>query len=401
MTDYITEKTGDYMEKDRACIAHTYGRYEKLIVSGKGAVCTDEEGNRIIDFTSGIGVNSLGFADEKWAEAVSRQASSMQHISNLFYSGPQIRLAEMLTRRTGMEKVFFANSGAEANECALKTARKYGNLQSGGRKNRIITLENSFHGRTMGALTATGQEKLQQNFGPVLPGFDYCPAEDLQKLAELAGEDTCAVMVELIQGEGGVVPLSREFVQDCQALCREKGMLLIVDEVQTGIGRTGTLFAYEQYGLEPDLVTFAKGIGGGLPLGGVLFGKKTADVLQPGDHGTTFGGNPVACAGGCAVLERLDEAFLQEVREKGQYLSEKLAEIPGIYDITGKGLMVGCRAKGAASGDVVKSAMAEGLLLLTAKDKIRMLPPLVITYEQIDEGIEKLKKAIGQQKSSR
>lgn len=379
-------------EKDCSCIAHTYDRYNKLIVSGKGALCTDSEGNSLIDFTSGIGVNSLGFSDDEWIAAVSSQAASLQHISNLYYTAPQIRLAEKLTARTGMKKVFFANSGTEANECAVKTARKFGNLQSEGRKNRIITLVNSFHGRTMGSLTATGQANLQQNFGPVLPGFDYCPAGDLKQLEAMTDDNTCAIMLELVQGEGGEIHLSREFAQGCQKICRQKDILLIIDEVQTGIGRTGTLFAYEQYGLQPDLVTFAKGIGGGLPLGGVLFGEKTADVLQPGDHGATFGGNPVACAGGCVIMDRMTEEFLQEVREKGQYLRERLSSIPGVCDITGLGMMLGFRIAGKDSKDVVKAALDEGVMLLTAKDKIRLLPPLVITRKQIDKGLEKLMK---------
>lgn len=384
----------EYKRIDSERIANTYSRYDKLIVSGKGAWCVDEDGKELLDFTSGIGVNCLGFCNDQWSEAVSRQAAKLQHSSNLFYTGPQIELALQLTERAAMAKVFFANSGAEANECAIKAARKYGNSRSQGWRNKIITLKNSFHGRTMASLTATGQEKYHQDFEPFVDGFDYCTAGDFEQMKALTDKDTCAIMLELVQGEGGVIPLEQDFVKNCAKLCKERDLLLIIDEVQTGIGRTGTLFAYEQYGIEPDMVTFAKGIGGGLPLGGVLFNQKTADIFQPGDHGTTFGGNPVVCAGALAVMEQLTPQLLDQVKRNGNYIMEKLKEMPAVEEVCGLGLMIGFRVEGVRCEEVVAKAMAQGLLLLTAKDKVRMLPPLIVTRQQIDRGLELLRKAV-------
>ena len=375
-------------ELDKKRIASTYGRHDMAAASGKGARCYDVDGKAYIDFTAGIGVNSLGYCDEGWLKAVTEQLTKLQHCSNLYYTEPQVKVADMLTSRTGMEKVYFANSGAEANETAIKTARKYG-------KGNIITLKNSFHGRTLGAMTATGQPNYHEGFGPLPDGFVYCEANNIQQLNELADDDTCAIMMELVQGEGGVRELDKVFVEAAADLCRKKDILLIIDEVQTGIGRTGKLFAYEYFGIEPDIVTFAKGIGGGLPMGGVLFGKKTCDVLQPGNHGTTYGGNPAACAGAVEVLTRMDEKFLAEVCEKSTYLKAKLLEIPGVSGVSGLGMMMGVTLDSKPAADFVKEALDKGLMTLTAKEKVRLLPPLTITYEELDEGINIFRSVIG------
>lgn len=387
---------------DKEKIVSTYARHDMAADYGKGACCYDKDGKKYIDFTAGIGVNSLGFCDEGWLRAVMQQLSKLQHSSNLYYTEPQAKVAEMLTDRTGMRKVYFANSGAEANETAIKAARKYGStkkavLHPDGNKcpaDRIITLSNSFHGRTMGAVTATGQPKYQEGFGPMLPGFKYCDADDTDMLKAMADGNTCAVMMELIQGEGGVRPLDKGFVKETADLCKERDILLIIDEVQTGIGRTGKLFAYEHYGIEPDIVTFAKGIGGGLPMGGVIFGEKACEIFEPGDHGTTYGGNPVACAGAVEVLSRLDEKFLCEVEEKSEYMRAKLLEIPGVSAVSGIGMMMGVSLDAKSAADFVKAALAGGLMTLTAKEKVRLLPPLNITYDEIDEGLEIFKKSV-------
>jgi len=378
----------NYKAIDSENIANTYARADELLVSGKGVLCIDSNGRELIDFSSGIGVNSLGFCDDEWVKAVAGQAAALQHVSNLFYSEPQIKLAKALTDRTGMSKVFFANSGAEANECAIKTARKYGNAGSDGKRNEIVTLKNSFHGRTVATITATGQDEFHQYFYPFAEGFRYCEAGSIDELDSVVGENTCALMLEMIQGEGGVIVMDKDYVKAAAELCCQKDVLLIVDEVQTGIGRTGTFFAYEQYDIEPDMVTFAKGIGGGLPIGGVLFNEKTMDILQPGDHGTTFGGNPVVCAGALAVMNKLTPEFLCEVAAKGEYLAARLKNIPGIIDVDGLGLMMGFRVENKTPSDVVAECLAAGLMTLTAHGKVRLLPPLVIGYDMIDKGLE-------------
>ncbi len=379
---------------DKEKIVGTYGRYDMAADHGKGAVCVSVDGKEYIDFTSGIGVNSLGFCDDKWVAAVTEQLGKLQHVSNLFYTEPQVKVADILTSRTGLKKVFFGNSGAEANEAAIKTARKYGNTVKDGGANQIITLNNSFHGRTMATITATGQEHYHHFFDPFVGGFKYCDANDIAGLEKLADDSVCAIMMEMIQGEGGVVPLDREFVIAAEKICREKDILLIIDEVQTGIGRSGKLFAYEHFGIKPDIVTFAKGIGGGLPIGGTLFGEKCCDVLQPGDHGTTYGGNPVACAGALAVLERIDDDFLKEVEEKGAYMKKKILGFQAVKEVSGMGLMMGISIEGKEAADVVKTALENGLMSLTAKDRIRLLPPLTITYDEIDKGLSILEDAL-------
>ncbi len=379
---------------DKEKIVSTYGRYDLVAESGKGACCTSAEGKKYIDFTAGIGVNSLGFCDDGWVEAVTAQLKKLQHVSNLFYTEPQVKVADMLTSRTGLKKVFFGNSGAEANEAAIKTARKYGTVNKGENVNKIITLNNSFHGRTMATITATGQEHYHKFFTPFVGGFDYCDANDSAQLEKLADENTCAIMMEMIQGEGGVLNLEEDFVKAAERICREKDILFIVDEVQTGIGRSGKLFAHEHFGVKPDIVTFAKGIGGGLPIGGAIFSEKCCDVLKPGDHGTTYGGNPVACAGAVEVLTRMDDAFLREVEAKGEYIKEKLMAMPQVKGVSGMGLMLGVAVEGKEASMVVSDALEAGLMILTAKDKVRLLPPLTITYEEIDAGLAILEKAL-------
>ncbi len=387
-------KTLNVKKMDRQKIAGTYARYDLVVDHGKGALCVGEDGKEYIDFTAGIGVNSLGFCDDGWIRAVTKQLKKLQHASNLFYTEPQVRLADMLTERTGMEKVFFANSGAEANEAAMKVARKYSNHKYGNDINRILTLENSFHGRTMAAITATGQAGYHKDFYPFLKNHAYCKPDDIEDLHRKVTDKTCAIMLEIIQGEGGVVNLDKAFVKEAEALCRQKDMVFIVDEVQTGIGRTGKFFAYEYFGVKPDIVTFAKGIGGGLPIGGALFGERVCDVLQPGDHGTTYGGNPVACAGALEVLRRMDEAFLKGVEEKGAYMKEKLSANPQVASVSGMGLMIGVELKEKDAKEVVAEALEKGLMLLTAKEKIRLLPPLTITDEEIDKGLKILEDVL-------
>ncbi|MCI8525981.1 MAG: aspartate aminotransferase family protein [Oscillospiraceae bacterium] len=384
----------ELQQLDQAYIAHTYARFSLCVDRGQGATCWSPEGKRYIDFSSGIGVNSLGFCDADWVRAVSEQAGKLQHISNLYYTEPCARLAEMLCARTGMKKVFFCNSGAEANEGAIKTARKYSFDKYGAGRSEIIALHNSFHGRTMATLSATGQAVYHNFFFPFVEDYRFVASGDLEELKGAVSGRTCAVMMELIQGEGGVIAQDAAYVQAVAALCAERDLLLIVDEVQTGIGRTGRLLACEHYGIQPDVVTIAKGIGGGLPLGAVLFGEKAQDVLGCGHHGTTFGGNPVACAGGQVVLRKLDEAMLSQVREKAAYLWEKAAALPRVAAVTGLGLMVGIEAAGKSAKDVAADAIEHGLIVLTAKDKVRLLPPLTISYEELDQGLAALEKAL-------
>lgn len=379
---------------DNTYVANTYDRFDLCLERGKGATCWSPEGKEYIDFSSGIGVNSLGLCDDGWVEAVCAQASRLQHTSNLLYSEPCALLAKALCERTGMKKVFFANSGAEANEGAIKAARKYSFDKYGTGRDEILALENSFHGRTMATLSATGQDAFHNFFFPFLEGFRFVPSGDLAKLKQAAGEKTCAVMLELIQGEGGVIAQDADYVRGVEAFCRERDLLLVIDEVQTGIGRTGKLLASQCYGIRPDIVTVAKALGGGLPIGGVLFGEKTRSTLKFGDHGSTFGGNPVVCAGGLAVLKKLDDAMLGEIAEKGGYFRERLAAMPGVKAVSGLGMMIGVTVEGTTSKEVVKAAIRGGLIVLTAKEKVRLLPPLTITYAEIDKGLSILQQAI-------
>lgn len=373
----------------------TYGRFPVALVSGKGAEAFDTEGKAYLDFTSGIGVNSLGYSDPLWAEAVAKQALSLQHISNLYYSPVQTALAEALCQISGFDKAFLCNSGAEANECAIKIARKYSSEKYGRQRTEIITLQNSFHGRTVTTLSATGQEHYHEYFYPFTEGFRYAEANSMESLKSLVNENTCALFVELIQGEGGVLPLCREYVQAAAAFCAERDILLLVDEVQTGVSRTGSFYCFEQFGIEPDVVTSAKGLGGGLPIGACLCRERLGTVLGAGQHGTTFGGNPVACAGALEVLSRVAKPeFLSEVRAKGAYLKEKAAAIPGISAVRGMGMMLGAITEQNNARQIAAACVKNGLLVLTAKDVLRFLPPLVISYEELDRGLAILEKTI-------
>lgn len=373
---------------DRQYIAGTYKRAELQVEKGSGALCSDLDGHEYVDFSSGIGVNSFGFGYEKWVDAVKKQLDMLPHISNLYYTRPQVALAKALCERAGMERVFFANSGAEANEGAIKTARKYGADKYGPHRHEIITLENSFHGRTITTLAATGQETYHKNFGPFPQGFVYANPVDIADVKAKVTENTCAIMIECIQGEGGVVPLEPEFIAGIREICAEKDILLITDEVQTGVGRTGKFLCGQHFGLKPDIVTLAKGLGGGLPIGAVLFGEKTKDTLGFGDHGSTFGGNPVVCAGALEIVNAIDGKFLDAVTEKGNYIAEKLLSMRGVGGVTGKGLMLGVDIdEKLVPGDVVAECIKNGLILLTAKNRLRMLPPLTIGYREIDRGL--------------
>lgn len=378
--------------------ADTYTRFPVAIESGKGTYCTDCDGKTYLDFTSGIGVNALGFCDEGWMRAVCKQAGKLSHTSNLFSHPTGALLAEILCTRSGMKKVFFANSGAESNEGAIKCARKYSLDRYGEGRHTIVTLNNSFHGRTVTTLSATGQEVFHKNFAPFTEGFVFADANDLAGTLAKLTPDVCAVMIELVQGEGGVLPLQEAYVKALAQECQSRDILLLVDEVQTGIGRTGKLFCYEHYGILPDIVTLAKGLGGGLPMGAVLFGEKTASTLGRGDHATTFGANPVCCAGALAVLETMDDAFLDEVTRKGEYLRERVLRLEGVTGISGKGLMLGIDIEYPVS-DVIAACREHGLLILAAKSRLRMLPPLNISFSEIDEGIAALAKALSGQKA--
>ncbi len=384
-------------QQDKEYVANTYGRFPVAIKEGKGALCKDFDGKEYIDFSSGIGVNSLGFCDEGWVSAVTKQLTTLQHISNLYYTEPCINAAKLLCEKTGMKKVFFSNSGAESNEGAIKCARKYSYSKYGEGRNKVITLVNSFHGRTVTTLAATGQDVFHKYFFPFTEGFHYVPANDFDALKDAIDDSVCAVMMELIQGEGGVMPLDKAYVKEVRQLCDEKDIILIVDEVQTGVGRTGKLFCFQNYDIMPDVVSTAKGIGGGLPLGCVMFSEKTENVFVAGDHATTFGGNPVATAGAEYILKTMDDAFLNEVTAKGEYMREKILSMPHVVGIDGLGLMMGIRLDDSIiSADVVKKGIANGVLLLTAKAKVRLLPPLNITYNEIDRGLEGLRKALSE-----
>ena len=378
---------------DDEYIIHSYGRFPVLLTKGKGATVQDDTGKTYIDFTSGIGVNALGFCDDNWVQAVSTQLQSLQHTSNLYYTEPCIQAAKLLCEKSGMKKVFFGNSGAEANEGVIKAARKYSFLKYGASRNKIIALQNSFHGRTMAALSATGQDAYHNFFFPFVDGFVFAKANDFADILSKMTDDVCAVILETVQGEGGVVPLNKEYVQAVAKACKEKDILLIVDEVQTGMGRTGSLFSYQQFGIQPDLVSCAKGLGGGLPIGAVLFSEKTETVFVPGDHGSTFGGNPVVCAGAVHILNTMDEAFLQDVQKKGAYLKEKIEKMPHVQNVAGLGMMLGIQLDVEAK-PVINALLEAGLLVLSAKTKIRLLPPLTITQEELDKGLTILEQTL-------
>ena len=393
----MTNTTSNEIKQlDSDYIAQTYGRFNLALSHGKSCQVWDFEGNEYLDFTSGIGVNSLGWADEDWLKAVVHQASSLAHTSNLFFTEPSSRLAKKLSEASGLKRVFFANSGAEANEGAIKTARKYSHDKYGKDRATVLTLVNSFHGRTISTLSATGQEIFHQHFFPFTKGFDHTPANELRALETRLGQkDVCAIILEVVQGEGGVCSLDHEYLQGVQALCHQYDVLLIIDEVQTGIGRTGTMFAYQQFGLTPDIITLAKGLGGGLPIGAFVLGEKVQDTLGKSDHGSTFGANPVSCAGANAVLAKIDDAFLAEVKRKGEKLQKALAALPKVKSVSGLGLMIGVEfEEGTKAADIVAKCIEKGVLFLTAKTKLRLLPPLIINDEQIEKGIALLKEVL-------
>ena len=371
-------------ELDNENIMHTYGRYDVCLTKGKGVYAYDDNGKKYIDVSSGIGVNSLGYCDDGWVKAVSEQAGTIQHISNYYYNKVAGVLAEKLTKATGLSKVFFGNSGAEANECAIKVARKYSFDKYGKGRDHIITLVNSFHGRTIATLSATGQDVFHNYFFPFVDGFDNAIANDIESLKDTITNKTCAVMLETVQGEGGVNILDSEYLQQVRKICDEKDILLIVDEVQTGVCRTGKLYGYMHSGIKPDVVTSAKGLGGGLPIGICMVNDKLKDVMGPSTHGTTFGSNPVVCAGANYIIDTVNTPeFIEEVNKKGTYFKEKLEKIKGVKSVRQQGLMIGIEVEGNA-GDIAKKCTENGLLVITAKTLLRMLPPLNIKYEEID-----------------
>ena len=380
--------------QDQAYILHTYGRVDAALVKGRNARAWDVDGKEYIDFTAGIGVNALGYCDSEWSAAVAGQAGKIQHMCNYYYCPENTALAQELSQASGMAKAFFCNSGAEANECAVKIARKYGEKRGAY---RIVTLENSFHGRTLTTLAATGQEGFHREFLPLTEGFLYAQAGDLAGIQALLDGSVCAVMLEMVQGEGGVIPMDEGFVQGLAQLCREKDVLLLIDEVQTGIGRTGRFFAYQGYGVQPDVVTCAKGIAGGLPMGACLVSERLGDILQPGQNGSTFGGNPIASAAARVVVRRVSEPdFLQSVLEKGAYFREKLEAMPQVEYVRGRGLMIGVKLKEKVAHEVLVQCAKQGLLILTAKELVRFLPPLTITQEDIDQGLAIFQQVLAQ-----
>lgn len=380
-------------QEDKNYIAGTYNRFPVNIVGGKGSVVFDENNKSYIDMGSGIGVTSFGIADDSWVNAITEQLKLVQHTSNLYYTSPCVQLAKLLCERTGMEKVFFSNSGAEANECAIKIARKYAYDKKGVTDPVIVTLNNSFHGRTITTLAATGQEHYHELFQPLTKGFLHINANtDLSDLEQIAkSHNVAAVMIECVQGEGGVIPLEDEYVKQLSSFCSANDILLIVDEVQTGNGRTGKLYAYMNYDICPDIVTTAKGLGGGLPIGAVILGEKTKDVLGFGDHGSTYGANPVACAGAINVINRIDDELLASVMEKSDLIFSELQLAKGVVSVCGKGLMIGIKTKKNAA-DIVKKCMEKGVLCLTAKDKVRLLPALNIPTEMLLKAIKIIKE---------
>lgn len=379
-------------QEEQQYVMNTYGRFSIALDHGEGSKLWDVEGKRYIDLTSGIGVCSVGYNNQALIDAITVQAHKLMHVSNLFTTAPMVQTAKTLVKATGMGKVFFSNSGAESNEGAIKLARKYSFDKYGRGRSKIITLWNSFHGRTVTTLNATGQDKFHNYFFPFTEGFDYAEAGNFADVKAKADDSTCAIMMELIQGEGGVLPLDPAFVKAVEAFCRERDLLLIIDEVQTGIGRTGSLFCFQQYGIQPDVVTTAKGIAGGLPMGAVIAAKTCCDVLTPGTHATTFGGTPACCAAANAVLGLVNQPeFLAEVGKKGEYLKNGILALDSdkVQGVRGKGLMLGVIVDADARAELVAKCMEKGLLVLTAGTQaIRLLPPLTITYEEMDEALE-------------
>ncbi|MGN0794149.1 MAG: aspartate aminotransferase family protein [Aristaeellaceae bacterium] len=375
---------------DQQYVANTYGRFDVALASAQGATYTDEDGKQYIDLGSGIAVTAFGAADPEWVAAVTAQLNTLGHTSNLYYTAPQARLAQLLCEKTGMKKVFYGNSGAEANECALKVARKYGEATG---RSTIVTLWNSFHGRTIATLAATGQDRFHAHFGPFPAGFEHIRAGDEAELtAALTSGRVCAILMEMVQGEGGVIPLDKGYVQLAEKLCREHDVLLMVDEVQTGNGRTGTLYAYQQFGIKPDVVTTAKGLGGGLPIGACLMGERCENVLGRGDHGSTYGGNPICAAAALNVISRMDDALFDGVKERAAYIRSELEGAEGVGGVSGMGLMIGILPTRHTAGEIAAACLADGLLVLTAHEKVRLLPPLNIPMAELQKGIAILKR---------
>ena len=381
---------------DKQYIAGTYARFPLQLVEGKGSLVKDETGKEYIDLGTGIAVNAFGVGDDEWKSAVVAQLNKIQHTSNLYYSEPCALLAQELCARTGMKKVFFSNSGAEANECAIKAARHYGQTKKGKDCYTIITLKNSFHGRTITTLSATGQDVFHEYFTPMTEGFVFAEANDIDSVkALIKTHKCCAVMIELVQGEGGVTALDKDYVSALAQLVKEEDMLLVVDEVQTGNGRMGSLYAYMDYGITPDVVTTAKGLGGGLPIGATLLGERAEGLFTAGMNGSTFGGNPVACAGALSILQRIDEKLLASVREKSEYIFSQLSGAKGVKSVSGKGLMIGVECEKDA-GEVIAKCREKGVLVIKAKHKVRLLPALNIPMEQLEKAIKILKEVIAE-----
>ena len=384
----------DLKQLDKTYIANTYARFPVEIVSGRGSILTDADGKDYIDMGSGIAVNSFGIADPVWKAAVASQMDRVQHTSNLYYTEPCVALAKMLCEKTGMKKVFFGNSGAEANECGIKAARKWAAEKKGPEYSTILTLWNSFHGRTLTTLAATGQDHYHELYQPLTPGFAHVQPNDVEDLKkQLKAHKCAALLMECVQGEGGVKVMDADFVRAAAAECAANDVLLIIDEVQTGNGRSGELYSYMTYGIQPDIVTTAKGLGGGLPLGACLLGERVQDVFGPGDHGSTFGGNPVCCAGAVSILSRIDDKLLAEVREKSAYVFDALTGAPGVESVSGLGLMIGIKPAAKPAAEVVKACMAQGVLCLTAKDRVRLLPALNIPMELLEKAVAVIKAA--------
>lgn len=384
--------------EDKQYIAGTYNRFPVNIQSGKGSIAIANDGKEYIDFASGIAVNSFGFCDSEWVQAITKQINSVQHTSNLYYTSPCVELAKLLVEKTGLKKVFLSNSGAEANECAIKTARKYSQDKKGKDYYKILTLNNSFHGRTITTLAATGQEVFHKDFTPLTEGFVYANANDIADLNEkVAQNKLAAIMIEVVQGEGGINVLEQSFVDEIVKLANQNDLLIIVDEVQTGNGRTGKFYGYMHFGFTPDIVTTAKGLGGGLPIGATIFGEKTCDVLGAGNHGSTFGGNPVCAAGAVSIVKRIDQDFMQNIAKKSQYIIDELKDCDGVVSVSGLGLMLGVEVK-ANNKEIVNKCIEKGLLVLTAKNKLRLLPALNISDELLKKGVDILKQAIAEVK---
>lgn len=383
----------DIKEKDRAFIANTYSRFPVVLERGKGSILWDSEGNKYIDMATGIAVTSFGAADDEWLAAVTEQLGKLSHTSNLYYNEPSVLLAEELIKRTGMDKVFFSNSGAEANECAIKAARKYAAEKQGGEYYNIVTLKNSFHGRTVTTLAATGQDVFHKDFLPLTEGFLYAEANNADEMRSILENNRCAaVMMEVVQGEGGVMPLDADYVKAVYAMAKERDILVIVDEVQTGNGRTGKLYGYMHYGIKPDIVSTAKGLGGGLPIGATLMSEAVASRLTAGTHGSTFGGNPVSAAGALSVLRRIDDRLLAEVSEKAEYIKNELSGAKGVISVSGLGLMIGVKTEKSAD-EIVARCRENGVLVIKAKDKVRLLPALNIPFDLLKEAVEVIKAA--------